>query len=330
MPSAVGAPSGGRADLTRTQEHVPLTQLSAGLGSFGVYWAAVCALVCAFISGGSWTFAGLPFMLIVYHGTHEAVHKTLVPKPFGPDWLRRAVAFTSGYVGFAVLGHNFLLLRWSHGIHHRDGRRTPGVTIDGAARTGGWPAKLKYYAGLLGFSHLFHELLGYLYLVCPAKYNLIDRSFKPWKYRGLLFLWCQVGVLATTAVFFYFGGWYYAVCRLAFMIYWGATQNVAHYGLEIGVGDHPELIARSYRVNRVVNYLLFGAGYYHLEHHAFPSVPGLRLQDAAVRHHLTEHYGITSPPKVGLLSYVADVARQYRGPDAVGINPAEWRTGFDL
>lgn len=251
-------------------------------------------------------------MIIVHHGTHEAVHDTLVPN--GSKHTSLASFFA--WVGFAVLGHNYILMRWSHQVHHRYGRRKREFTIDGQALTFGRLGTVWYYLCLLGASSIYHELAGYLYPVLGDKYHILSRRFKKRYYRNYAYLMAQAGVLVMTLSLFWLGGTRFLICKLIFTLYWGAFQNVAHYGLEINSGPESRLAARTYRIPRVLEFLIFRAGVYHLEHHTFPRVPGLNLSSPVVLKALEEEVGFCPVPKRGLMRYLGDCLKQYRGPKA--------------
>jgi fatty acid desaturase len=295
--------------------------LTVGIASFVLYWIALIAFIILLALRNHWSLLAFPFLIIVYHGTHEAVHGTLFPSGLASKKVARAAAFVSGCLGFAVVGHNFLLLRWSHSLHHSLGRSEEEYTLDGRARKGGRFGRAKYYLNLLGFNCLYHELIGYLYLAIPSKYHILDRRFKPWSFQNGLYAFCQVGVFGLTLTLLFLGKGYFIACRLLFLIYWGMMQNVAHYGLEHG-SVHA---ARTYRVNPILEFVLFKAGYRHVEHHAFPGIPGYCLDDAYVQTELPKMIGFVPQPRKGTLTYWKDVLSQFRGADAEHVSRSEWR-----
>lgn len=289
------------------------------------YWFALASGTVLLVRGDAWALGAVPLLIVAHHGAHEAVHGTLVPNCGTWRELQKALAFWSGVVGFGLVGHNFLLLRWSHMFHHACGRAHRECTIDESEDKRGASGRLRYFAGLLGVVYLYFELAGYLYLVVPAKWRLLDDSFRPKRYRNHLYLWAQLVVAAITTSLLFYGGVWFVFCKALFMMYWGLTQNVAHYGLEIGNTVHPELVSRTYRISRLWNAALFGAGYYHIEHHAFPRVPGLQLHEPGIRDALAARLGFRIRPRVGLPAYIRDVLNQFRGPCPEGVNRTEWR-----
>jgi fatty acid desaturase len=315
--------------LSRPVESTPVVDIirlsgrwmAVGIANFVVYWIAIIAAILLLALNSPWSLLALPCLIIVYHGTHEAVHGTLFPGGLARNGLSRAAVFVSGWLGFALVGHNFLFLRWSHGLHHSLGRTHEDYTLDGRAKNGGRLAKAKYYLNLLGFNCLFHEVVGYLYLVTPSRYHILDRRFKPWSFPKALYPVCQLGVLAVTVGLLFLAGPYFVACRLLFCIYWGLMQNVAHYGLEHG-SVHA---ARTYRVSPILEFLLFKAGYRHVEHHAFPGLPGYCLDDVNVQNELVRVIGFRPEPRKGTLRYWKDVLRQFRGAEAEHVIATEWR-----
>jgi fatty acid desaturase len=268
-----------------------------------------------------WTLTALVPMVFVYHGTHEAVHDTLVPRWLLPTRTRRVLADLLGTLGFSIVGHNYLYLRWSHRQHHAFGRLDATHTIDGKLSDQHSFPNLRYYACLAGFNCYLHELSGYIYALIPAEYNIVDRRFDPSLFPYKLYLITQTCVLTVTVALFYFGGVYFLVCRILFSMYWGMMQNVAHYGLEHG-SMHA---ARTYRVASLLEFLLFKAGFRHVEHHACPGVPGYCLDDPRVTVLLRRRIGFCPAPKIGISRYVGDVLRQLRGPEGRGVDREEWR-----
>lgn len=249
-------------------------------------------------------------MIIVHYGTHEAVHGTLFPS----NHKRHLLNSISGFIGFSIFGQNYIFMRWSHMAHHRFGRTDSTYTIDGKNARSNIIDLVWYYSSLLGASCLYHEIAGYLYPLLGDKYHILTRRFKKCYYYNLKYLTFQTGVFLVTILLIYVGGYKFLICRLAFMIYWGIFQNVAHYGLEIGDYKHAHLAARTYRLPSIVEFLMFRGGAYHLEHHAFPFVPGPHLNSKEVQIKLREKLGFIPVPKVGFFVYVFDCLKQFGGP----------------
>jgi fatty acid desaturase len=290
-----------------------------------LYWLSISMALLLISKGGLLCLMAAPLLIIIYHGTHEAVHDVLWPKSLGSPSFRRYFAFMSGVIGFAIIGHNFIFMRWSHSLHHSHGRDHAINTIDGAASLGGKAATIKYYLGLVGLSYIYHEIAGYLYLISPRKYHILDRRFNPARYKQYAYVLTQSVVLVVNYYLWSLGGLEFAIVKGILMLYWGMTQNVAHYGLEIGCTDYPALICRTYRVSPVLNFLLFGAGYHHIEHHAFPRVPGLCLSNPGVIDALGARFKIRPRVRGGLAVYLRDVLNQFRGPEGKQVNGSEWR-----
>jgi len=263
----------------------------------------------------------LPLLIVLYHGTHEAVHDTLIP--FGIP-ARRPLAALLGIVGFALLGHNFYLLKWSHNQHHTFGRIAAESSLDGPHRAILLRDRVMYYLGLLGVVSFLHEFAGYWYLIPGSHHFPLFPGFRPQRY-SLRFFVAQLTVLVMTAFLIIQSHGWYLVTRGLFAVYCGTMQNVSHFGLEIGSGPHPELAARTYRLPRMIEFLLFRAGFYHVEHHAFPQIPGLHLSNPVIQDRLFETYGIQPRVSFGFRRYVLDAFRQFNGPVSANIDPTEWR-----
>jgi hypothetical protein len=184
---------------------------------------------------------------------------------------------------------------------------------------------VKYYALLFGLGSFLHEIAGYLYVVAPAAWIPLDIRFVLGR-RGIVrYALSQFALFLLVTWFFIEGGRYYIVCRILYGIYWGVTQNVAHYGLEIAESEASVIAARTYNVNPLLTFLCFGSVFRHLEHHAFPALPGPVLGQPAVLLALQNSSGIRSRPKNGFLAYVRDAMRQLYGPTARRSDPTEWR-----
>lgn len=276
-----------------------------------LFWSAIFGVIWL-VSLKEWvSLLSVPLLIIIHHGTHEASHGTLIPKTW-PYW--RRLNFISGCVGFALVGHNYLLMRWSHSRHHLCGRRQKNCTIDMSDLNDGLLGRVRYYALLLGVSAVGHEVAGYLYPLLPRSSNLLDRGFNTCANRRGLYILCQLYVLVATAFLVWSGGFFFLLCRITFLPFWGMGQNVAHYGLEVGQGDGSYIAARTYRVNPLLNFLFFGAGFYHAEHHAFPEMPGLLLWHPKVQQTLENRYGFELLPKHGYRNYLRDMLQQLCGP----------------
>ena len=301
-------------------EEIRRSNIAAWTGNFTIYWVAIASVFLA-MSHSALALLAIPFMIIIYHGTHEAAHGNIVPEGVFPPWLGQPLALVSGVIGFAVVGHNFLFLRWSHQLHHEGGRLEEKHTLDGPTRkkwSTGW---FGYYFGLLGWNCYFHELMGYLMLVIPNRIIIGGRRFDFDENRRSEYAICQLAVFAVTAILLMKGGLYFVACRVIFAIYWGSMQNVSHYGLEHG----KQHVARTYRLNSILEYVLFRGGFYHIEHHVFPSLPGYCLSDPRILAAAERRLGVGLRPKHGTLSYYQDFFTQYQDPNGKGVDPREWK-----
>ena len=245
-------------------------------------------------------------MVILHHAGHEAVHGSF-SRPGS-----RAINDLIGWVAYGTLGQNFILMRWSHMTHHRFGRLKKEYTID---RSEASQNKIQYYICLLGGSNIYHELAGYLYiLIGKNRAHILTRRFRPSYYLNLRYVSGQIVVLLLNMTLWIFGGWKFGLCKVAFTLYWGATQNIAHYGLEVGRFPGSRHAARTYRIPKLLNFLVYGAGPYHLEHHLFPRIPGLRLSSQAVTRGTNALSQFPSSTRRGGWQYLMDCFAQYRGP----------------
>jgi fatty acid desaturase len=285
--------------------------------SFVLYCFAVFLVPCFLLLPKLWfLFAVFP-MIIVHYGTHEAVHGTL--SPFEKN--RSTLNSLFGAIGFAIFGQNFIFMRWSHHAHHKFGRSDVEYTIDGKADSMGTSGRVWYYLCLLGASCIYHEIAGYLYPILGDKYHILSRRFKKKYYNNISYSVNQVFVLLVTVIFLYLFFWKFLICRFVFTIFWGTFQNVAHYGLEIGDYIDSHLASRTYRLPKFIEFLIFRGGAYHLEHHAYPYIPGPNLNSEIIQERLQIKLGFKPLPKKGLYSYIKDCVRQYSGPLPESLEP---------
>lgn len=274
------------------------------------FWATIIALFYLFSLQNTYTFLALPLMFSLHSGNHETTHNTLIPK----TWKNyKRINFYSGCLGYAVFGHNYIFLRHSHSFHHLAGRIHKDVTIDMSDHNQGISGMIYYYAQLLGWNAVAHEVQGYSSLI-PTNAENSDPWFCRLNHKNKLFLKCQLFVFALTLLLLYVGGIHFLICRLLFLPLWGIGQNVTHYGLPVGRGKYPEFAARTYRVNPVINFFLYGGGLYHFEHHVMPKMPGLLLWHPSVNEKIQSKLGFLPPPQIGFLRYLRDAFRQFLGP----------------
>ncbi len=284
------------------------------LFSYFIYILSILITLFFFLIKVNYFFIGVFSLLVVYYGTHEAVHGNL--SPIYSTKYKRTINEISGILGFSLVGHNFILLRWSHLAHHRYGRSEIEYTIEGNAHLMSKPKGLIfYYLNLFGLSCLYYEIAGYLYPIFGTKLKFMDKKFKKTYYRNLKYLLIQIFVFFVTLVLIIkLGVVKFLIIKLSFMIYWGMSQNVAHYGLPIGKYENSHLAARTYRVNFLIEMLMFGAGTRHLEHHAFPNIPGSSLHSKKISEELHKKYSITPTPIKGFHNYMRDFFLQFYGP----------------
>ncbi|MBD1862323.1 MULTISPECIES: fatty acid desaturase [Trichocoleus] len=268
-------------------------------------------IICLLSLQNIYSFFAVPLILSLHHGCHETVHGVLVPK----TWPRhKQLNFILGCLGYAVVGHNYLLLRWSHSYHHLCGRLHASCTIDMTESHQGLAGKIQYYLSLCGWGAVFHEIAGYIFPILPKTSAWLGHWFRRGNYRNKRFLCCQLFTFLTTVFLFYIGGYYFLFCRLLFLPLWGIGQNVSHYALPVGSEALTEFASRTYRVNPVVNFLFYGYTFYHYEHHVLPKVPGLLLGSSSVKERIKLKVGFNASPKFGLVSYLKDALRQFCGP----------------
>lgn len=291
-----------------------------------LFLGAVVGAYVFLLVGDLYTLASIPFLVVLYHGGHESIHGTLITKWGKLGSQRAQLNLLAGILAYAPVGHNFLLVKRSHQAHHWCGRLSKSCTIDGGLSDHGITGHIRYYALLLGLGCFLHEIAGYLYLFLPSRWVPLDIKFDPQRRNMRLYAFCQLIVAGLTLTFLFRGGVYFLICRFVYAMYWGFTQNVAHYGLEIGDSKDSRYAARTYRVSPILNFVLFGSVFCHLEHHLFPFLPGHNLSAQTVGQKRNEVLSVSISPRQGLMAYASDFYRQLKGPQDSSILPKEWRS----
>lgn len=278
--------------------------------NFALYWGGIVAVVLLQFGPGLLPILAIFPMIIVSHGSHEAVHSTLVPHKFKYGIVNKL----SRWAGFAILGQNFLLMQWSHRLHHKSGRRRFEDTIEQAPYIYNRSGTASYYFLLLGAAAVYYELAGYIYLIVGSKYHILTRQFRSRYYRNWEYSIGQFSVLLVNVVLYVVGGWKFVVVKLLFLAYWGMGQNVAHYGLPVQNSWRGQVASRTYRGPKWLECLVFGAGFYHLEHHLFPSIPGPRLGHEEIAQQARLKLGAEYPTPASLADYIGHYFNQLKGP----------------
>lgn len=295
------------------------------LSSFVFYWILLAGTYLLLICGGPWALLAGPAAALLFNGCHEAVHGSLVPRRLFSKRARSHHNLVAGTLGYAVLGHNYLLLRASHLAHHRCGRSLISCSLEVGYDSLGWLGRVRYYLLLFGLGHTLYEAAGYLYAVLPARFVPMYSRFEPRRYGPVRYRLIQLSVaLITILVISRAGALYFITFRFVLMAYWGMTQNAAHYGLEVGRTRLSRFASRSYEVASPLSFLLFGSPFYHLAHHVFPALPGVRLRNPAVAAAVEERLQGQVLVRSGIAAYVADFLRQLRGPLTVQQCTGRW------
>lgn len=281
------------------------------VGHFCLYWACVGAAILLLIAPGFLPILTIVPLIIVSHGAHEAIHGTLVPTTFQS----KALTALSQWTGFAMIGQNFLLMQWSHKQHHRFGRQRAEDTIEQAPYVNSSYGTLAYYCLLCGAAAVYYEIAGYLYPLFGDRYHILSRDFRKSHYRCPRYIFGQLAVLFTSVALLAIGGWKFVLVRLMFLLYWGMSQNVAHYGLQVHDSLLGRTASRTYRGPAWVEALVYRTAFYHWEHHLFPFIPGPHLNNPLVAAEAGQRFApINSPTPSTWRGYLSDYFGQLRGP----------------
>lgn len=280
-----------------------------------VFWTCAALFSLAWFVDNPWSYLLLLFILPVFYGTHEVVHDTLLPR-LGPlSRGRKLHNEIAGLVGFALQGMNYQASRPSHFTHHTYGRfdegYAPDITIE---RITVWN-RVEYFLTLLGVPTLANQVGCLALLFAPSQRAGYVFDLKLSRSRHLFPYWLvQIVVIASVAGMIYFGGWTkFLIFETFFCIAWSALQNVSHYGLK-GVDPFTDRVcARTYILPLWARVLTYGSTS-HLAHHVFMDIPGAYLHETVVLNEVERRVGAQIQIKHGLIPFIGDVLRQFRGP----------------
>ena len=280
-----------------------------------VFWGS-----CALVMLGFWVTHPLSALLLafivpVFYGAHEALHDTLIPQRGDASVARNAHNTLALFVGFGLQTMNFKLLRPGHMQHHIFGRYDEGYAPDvvpGAPRP---MQRLHFYLTLLGLPALMWQMAGFASLFTPPKRLRFDAAIRFDAERSRVpNAVAQLAPILFVAYALWAGGWRkFLVFEVAFCFVWSVLQNVSHYGLR-GIDPQTDRVcARTYLLEAPFRLLTFGSTS-HLAHHVDMHLPGPYLHHPEVLALIEERLGVQIEVKQGILSFIADVARQFRGP----------------
>lgn len=266
----------------------------------------VAASVAATLCRQYWL--NILIFLLLFHAGHELTHRSLFPRRLKAvnDWM--------GVIVFALYFHNFHLLRLAHLEHHKCGRSTtPHCMLDRKYERYNAMRYLEYYAALFGLNYWTYLAAGFVSALAPSRFDKyafpISRRF-----QGPIRLNQFVCVAWAVFVIAYVGPRDVLIAHAMFGIIWGVMQNFAHYGLPVGDSPIDRIASRTYGVPAILHFILFGSTFSHLEHHVFPRVPGVRLNDPAIARACRAKLGVVAV-SFGLRDYLGHLIQQFRSPN---------------
>lgn len=245
---------------------------------------------------------------VLLNGGHELLHRSLFPRRY--NLLNDVI----GCVVYALFFHNFTLLRAAHFAHHECGRSTrPHCMLDRKYPFYTLGRYIEYYGALCGLNYWLYILGGVLAAAKPPLFTAYFFRISGRLRRSIIFnelICCVWAVIVWSQI----PVWEMLAVHLAFGVMWGLSQNVAHYGLDVGESELDRIAARTYRVPRPLHFLLFGTPFSHLAHHLFPRVPGVLLEGEAILK-ATKEVLQRRPIELALRDFVMDLGRQFRSPN---------------
>lgn len=279
-------------------------------------WLALNIVMLWVAIAEAWPMLHCIALVFLFHAQHELLHSSLLPRKY------RAASHLLGTLVSGMLLHNYAIVRASHLTHHRCGRKDSRVCLlDHRDHPPSCNTYLAYYLNLFGKNYLDYIPAG---IICLASERMFERLYfrmrlPSRRHIGVSQVAALVGMLLMVAVSPSLPSLLAGFA--AFMVYWGFSQNVSHYGLNIG-GPLAVFGSRTYTVNRLAHFLFFGSIFRHLEHHTLPHVPGVLLNASEITDQVQARVGPVLSRRDGLTAYIRDLIYQLRGP-----NPPleEWR-----
>ncbi len=291
-----------------------------------LFFTSVIALLVGFLIPA---VVGLPLSILaivpVIYGSHEALHETLIPRRRGHSFFLAILQNVALTFGFALQLMNFRLLRPAHWHHHTFGRYDEGYAPDVLSGKPTIAQSLRYYLSLCGRPALLWQAAGFLAVLVPPRFMPMGRQFHFEREKTTIPLYVpQIIILLFLAFAIHCGGvWRFAVFEVALIFVWSVLQNVSHYGLK-GVDPFTDRVcARSYILERPFHFLTFGSTM-HLAHHVDEAIPGLLLQSDEVIASIENRLGVQIVVKRGIVQFLLDVARQFKGPMHESKLTTEW------
>jgi len=239
----------------------------------------------------------------LFHAGHEAFHDNLFSRP------RFNRIF--GILGYSCLFHNFYILKSAHIEHHICGRdKKDHCLIDHRHNTYSFFQYIEYYASIIGLNYVLYIFSGFLLFINERVFNNELGFVKISRKKALQ---AQVFVTIHLIVVFLVLG-FDAIFLIALTsVYWGLSQNVAHYALPVG-GDYAKYASRTFRVSRFWELLFFGSAFRHVEHHVAPHIPGVKLCDPEIQELVISKIGGEPLESTGIRNYFTTLFSQLSGP----------------
>lgn len=275
-------------------------------GAWGLLCLAGFYLACLVQS----PILALFFLIFLFHAGHEAGHEKL----FRSSLANRMF----GTFCFSCQLHNYFLLRGAHAEHHVCGREDKQhCLIDHRSNVPSLKVYLEYYAFLFGWNYVGLVAAG---LLLPFR-GYVNRHYPFLKYVFRSALIAQLAVLLHAVFVFWTLGFTAFILYGLFAIYWGMSQNVAHYALPVG-GPYGKYASRTFRVHPWLSTAFFHSTFFHLEHHVAPEISSNKLGSEVLSNRIQGAIGGRPLVEYGIWSYVRCLVRQFRGPFP---NYEEWR-----
>lgn len=286
-----------------------------------IFWFSVCILLASPFLPGPWNvFLALLVIEPIIYGTHEALHaEAHKQKSSSIRWPSITAA-----VGMCLQLQNIEIMRHAHLFHHRMGRYGDGWAPDITPDRPTPFQRIHYYFALVLLPAITWQIACIIRPFLPLKKQPYLRNIGYSERVTLRFLASWIGTVLFAAYFIQIAGVLsFSLFWLGLCFLWSVQQNIAHYGLK-GVDPATDRVcAHTYYLQRPFSWITYGSTS-HFLHHADVTLPASSLYEVGQLRKQESHYNITIVPKYGIIRYMVDIARQFKGPVPVHDLTLDW------
>ena len=274
---------------------------------------SISAITLSFLITHPLSYILWSFIIPIFYGTHAAVHSTLIPIGLIRKSRYGKVNEILMGIGYAFQFMNYQLISPAHVHHHLNGRYDEVGAPDVLNHKPTLKDKVWYYFTLLFAPSAFWQVASYLYIFFPSLKRKSRIEFNKYSFR-YNYLIAQIGITFLIIFMLYFGGIIKSLLfLLTLTLIWNLLQNVSHYSLK-GIDKKSNLVcANTYIVGDFFRLITFGS-LSHLAHHVDMKIPGEYLHTLPVLTKTEQKIDLKIKPKIGVVAFIKDVFRQFRGP----------------